>query len=123
MVLSQAVKRMMGSVAPVLGYALDAGAAELPVQAEGCSGLPRQRLTTVESVLDHRVQHLRPLMDPRVLRRAAKDLWNSCAGVSHCNNEHISAYLLLQASNHGRESTVPFEIYCCQCWHRSLHGR
>ena len=79
MVLSQTVKGMMASVAPVLGYALDAGAAELPEQA---AAFPGHRLAAVESVLSHRIEHLRPLMDPRVLRRAAKDLWNSCAGVS-----------------------------------------
>ena len=66
----------MASVGPVLGYALDTGAIDSPDQApEG------HRVTAVESVLCHRVEHLRPLMDPRVLRRAAKDLWNSCAGV------------------------------------------
>ena len=79
MALSQTVKGMMASVAPVLGYALDAGAAELPVQA---AASPSHRLAAVESVLCHRIDHLRPLMDPRVLRRAAKDLWNACAGVS-----------------------------------------
>ncbi len=78
MLLSQTVKRMMASVAPVLGYALDAGAAESPGQA---AVYPGHRLMAVESVLCHRIEHLRPLMDPRVLRRAAKDLWNSCAGV------------------------------------------
>lgn len=79
MVLSQTVKGMMASVAPVLGYALDAGAAELPDQA---AAFPSHGLAAMESVLCHRVEHLRPLMDPRVLRRAAKDLWNSCTGVS-----------------------------------------
>ena len=79
MCLSQTVKGMMASMAPVLGYALDAGAAELPEQA---AAFPGHRLAAVESVLSHRMEHLLPLMDPRVLRRAAKDLWNSCAGVS-----------------------------------------
>ena len=78
MLLSQTVKRMMASVAPVVGYALDAGAAELPRQA---TVYPGHTLMAVESALCHRIEHLRPLMDPRVLRRAAKDLWNSCAGV------------------------------------------
>jgi hypothetical protein len=77
MLLSHTVKAMMASVGPVLGYALDAGAMQLPDQ-----GPEVLRVTAVESVLCHRVEHLRPLMDPRVLRRAAKDMWNSCAGVS-----------------------------------------
>ena len=79
MILSQTVKGVMASVAPVLGYVLEAVATELPTQAAGFSG---DRLAAVESVLSHRIERLRPLMDPRVLRRAAKDLWNSCAGVS-----------------------------------------
>ena len=62
---------MMASVMPVLRYALDAAAAEAPAQG----------LDAAVSALTHRIEHLRPLMDPRVLRRAAKDLWNSCAGV------------------------------------------
>ena len=77
--LSQTVKGVMASVAPVLGYVLETGAAELPAQAAASSG---DRLAAVESVLSHRIEHLRPLMDPRVLRRAAKEIWNSCAGVS-----------------------------------------
>ena len=76
MLLSHTVKAMMASVGPVLGYALDTGAIESPDQAP-----EKQRVNAVELVLCHRVEHLRPLMDPRVLRRAAKDLWNSCAGV------------------------------------------
>ena len=82
MLLSQVVKQVMASVMPVLRYALDAAAAEAPVQG----------LDAVVSALTHRVEHLRPLMDPRVLRRAAKDLWNSCAGV---RRSHILAPLTL----------------------------
>ena len=78
MLLSQVVKQMMASVMPVLRYALDAAAAEATAQG----------LDAVVSALTHRVEHLRPLMDPRVLRRAAKDLWNSCAGV---RRSHILA--------------------------------
>ena len=80
MLLSQVVKQMMASVMPVLRYALDAAAAEAPAQG----------LDAIVSALTHRVEHLRPLMDPRVLRRAAKDLWNSCAGV---RSTHILAPL------------------------------
>ena len=88
--LSHTVKAMMASVGPVLGYALDTGAIESPDQApEG------HRVTAVESALCHRVDHLRPLMDPRVLRRAAKDLWNSCAGV-----RVPSSLLLICATQH-----------------------
>lgn len=70
---------MMASVMPVLRYALDAAEA------------PAQGLDAVVSALTHRIEHLRPLMDPRVLRRAAKDLWNSCAGVGTSHNLAPSA--------------------------------
>ena len=77
--LSQTGAWMMLSIAPVLGYALETGAAELPTQA---AAFQSHGLAAVESVLSHRIEHMRPLVDPRVLRRVSRDLWNSCAGVS-----------------------------------------
>ena len=93
MILRETVAWMMASIAPVLGYALEAGAAELPTQA---AAFPGHRLAAVESVLSHRIEHMRPLVNPRVLRRISKDLWNSCTGVSPTINHSI------QITHHAR---------------------
>ena len=41
-----------------------------------------ERAEPVTDALSQHLQFLAPALDPRVLRRAARELWNSCAGVS-----------------------------------------
>lgn len=40
-----------------------------------------ERAEPVTDALSQHLQFLAPALDPRVLRRAARELWNSCAGV------------------------------------------
>lgn len=40
-----------------------------------------ERAEPVTDALSQHLQFLAPALDPRVLRRAAREFWNSCAGV------------------------------------------
>lgn len=95
-VLHHMVKRLMESVAPILARCLEEGAVPPPSQpplpkASPAVAAPRSAEATpaaerasepVTEALSQHLQILAPALDPRVLRRAARELWNSCAGVS-----------------------------------------
>ncbi|KAK9909456.1 hypothetical protein WJX75_002539 [Coccomyxa subellipsoidea] len=96
-VLHHTVKRLMESVAPILARCLEEGAVPPPSQpplpkASPAVAAPRSAEVTpaaerasepLTEALSQHLQFLAPALDPRVLRRAARELWNSCAGCLH----------------------------------------
>ncbi|CAL8467397.1 g6934 [Coccomyxa elongata] len=98
-VLHHTVKRLMDSVTPILAQCLEEGAlptspTQQQLQKQNLSAVavgpleagPAAAAERVEPVTDALSQHLQflaPALDPRVLRRAARELWNSCAGCLH----------------------------------------
>ncbi|EIE24413.1 hypothetical protein COCSUDRAFT_61838 [Coccomyxa subellipsoidea C-169] len=96
-VLHHTVKRLMDSIAPVLSQSLEEGPVPTPARPPPLKGPPAvtapgdpspaapldDRAEPVTDALSQHLQFLSPALDPRVLRRAARELWNSCAGCLH----------------------------------------
>lgn len=100
-VLHHTTKRIMESVNVHLLQCLDGHEkAHLPAGAASAVSLTVSEAAPIEQVIAELSQHLEflaPALDPRVLRRGAKELWNSCAGVSAAktllSQQHLSADL------------------------------
>ncbi len=90
-VLHHVVRRLMDAAAPALAQLLAAGGApgaepdQAPAAAVGCRPPAAAAAALCEPFLAPLRAHLEflaPALDPRVLRRAARELWNESAGVS-----------------------------------------
>lgn len=82
-VLHHTVKRLMDGVSPIVVQCLDQGTPQPPVRKQRePEGPAVESAEPVTETLSQHLQLLAPALDPRVLRRAARELWNSCAGVS-----------------------------------------
>jgi hypothetical protein len=94
------VRRMVDGLVPSLEAALNADCIEAELE---CAG-PGDALV---EVMDELIQPVTPSLDPRVLRRILREMWNALAGVvknptycpkrptaqlPYCHN-YISAYL------------------------------